>query len=341
MQIVAQVLAGAGDAAPGASGGPIVSDRGGGTALLPGLLDRGSRLGRSVVDRLVDATPPLHRLRLTRRLRRRMHASLGYAPDLEHPLTFNEKIGWRILNDRNPLIPLTTDKIAARDWVAARIGTDILVPLLGIWDCAEDVPWQSLPNRFVLKASHGWNMNLLVHDKRLVERAAALQTAAGWLRRNHYDDTGEWGYRDIPPRLLAEEMLEGEAGGPPQDFKFHVFGGRVGLIGVHHGRFGEHRTTFLDRSLRRLPVTQGRPAHPDWTPPAAIGELLRIAERLGLDFDYVRVDLYLVGGQPRFGELTHYDSSGCSPYAPREFDRLLGDMWQMRTAAGRRISAVG
>jgi len=290
---------------------------------------------RRLLDPLVEATPPLRRLRLGRRLRRRMHGALGYRPDLAQPRTFNEKIGWRILNDRNPLIPLTTDKIAVRDWVAARIGTDILIPLLGVWERAEDVAWKSLPQRFVLKASHGWNMNLLVHDKARTDERAARDTAAGWLTQSHYRATGEWGYRDIAPRLLAEEMLEGDEGGVPQDLKFHVFGGRVGLIGVHHGRYaGARRVTFLDRSLNRLPVTQGHPAHPDWQPPAGMGDLLRIAERLGLDFDYVRVDLYLVGGRPRFGELTHYDSSGCSPYLPGEFDRTLGDMWTLGARPG-------
>ena len=115
---------------------------------------------RSLLDHLSESLPPLGTLRATRRVRRRMCAALGYAPDLRHPKTFNEKVAWRILHDRNPLIPLTLDKIAVREWVADRVGPDLLVPLLGCWNRAADIPWESLPSSFALKASHGWNMNL-------------------------------------------------------------------------------------------------------------------------------------------------------------------------------------
>ncbi len=284
---------------------------------------------RHLLDRLAELVPPLRQLRAARRLRRRMRAALGYEPNLHRPRSFNEKIGWRILHDRNPLIPLTIDKIAVRDWVAARVGPEILIPLLGTWQRAEQIDWEALPRRFVLKASHGWSMNLLVHDKRSTDRDAALATASAWLRRSHYADTDEWGYRDVPPRLLAEEMLQDDAGGIPGDLKFHVFEGRVRLIGVHRDRFGLHRVTFFDERMRRLPVTQGCPADPSWQPPQGMARLIEIAERLGAAFDYVRVDLYLVDGKPRFGELTHYDSGGCSAYHPAKYDRLIGDLWRL------------
>ncbi len=291
---------------------------------------------RRLLDRLVEALPALRRLRTRRRLRRRMQAALGYAPNLHRPRSFNEKIGWRILHDRNPLIPLTIDKIGVRDWVAARVGSDILIPLLGTWERAEQIDWEALPQRFVLKASHGWSMNLLVHDKRATDRDEALATASEWLGRSHYAGTDEWGYRDIPPRLLAEEMLLDASGGIPDDLKFHVFDGRVRLIGVHDDRFGLHRVTFFDERMRRLPVTQGCPSNPLWQPPPGMAQLIPIAERLGAAFDYVRVDLYLVDGAPRFGELTHYDSGGCSAYHPAKYDRLFGDLWRLHGAARRR-----
>ena len=288
---------------------------------------------RQLLDQLVDAVPALRQLRAGRRLRRRMRTALGYEPNLQHPRSFNEKIGWRILHDRNPLIPLTIDKIGARDWVSARVGPDILIPLLGTWKRAEDIDWETLPQRFVLKASHGWSMNLLVHDKRTIDREAAMATASGWLGRSHYASTDEWGYRDVPPRLLAEEMLLDAGGCIPDDLKFHVFDGRVRLIGVHNDRFGLHRVTFFDEQLRRLPVTQGCPANPLLQPPPGVAKLIPIAEQLGAPFDYVRVDLYLVEGRARFGELTHYDSGGCSAYHPPGYDRLIGDLWQLRATA--------
>ena len=290
---------------------------------------------RVLLDHLADSVPALRQLRTRRRLRRRMRAALGYEPNLRRPRSFNEKIGWRILHDRNPLIPLTIDKIGVRDWVAARAGDDILIPLLGTWERAQDIDWETLPQRFVLKASHGWSMNLLVHDKGTMNRDSALATASGWLGRSHYAATDEWGYRDIPPRLLAEEMLLDSSGSIPDDLKFHVFDGRVRLIGVHSDRFGLHRVTFLDEQLKPMPMTQGCPSNPLWQPPAGMAQLIPIAERLGAAFDYVRVDLYLVDGMPRFGELTHYDSGGCSAYHPAKYDRLIGDLWRLRDAPRR------
>ncbi|MFC7474907.1 ATP-grasp fold amidoligase family protein [Dankookia sp. GCM10030260] len=277
----------------------------------------------------------MQRLREARRLRRRMRAALGYEPNFNRPRTFNEKVAWRILHDRNPLIALTTDKLAVRRYVAAKASPDILVPLLGTWDRAEAIDWAALPPRFVLKASHGWNMNLLVHDKAAVDRDAALATAAGWLRHNHAAATGEWGYRDIQPRLLAETMLLDEAGEIPADLKFYVFNGRMRLLRVHTGRFGDHRITFFDRAMHPLPVNQIHPADPDWSPPPGITEAMRLAERLGADFDFARVDLYLALGRFWFGEITHYDGNATVAYEPCSYDRIIGDMWQLPGSAAR------
>jgi hypothetical protein len=297
-----------------------------GGGLFGGRLFRGLR---QVADHVAAVSPMADRMLRARRLRYRMRMALGYDPDFRSPRTFNEKLAWRMLYDRNPLFPLTIDKIAVRDYVAAKVGTEILIPLLGTWDRAADVPWASLPQRFVLKASHGWNMNLLVTDKDAIDRAAALQTADGWLRRNHFTETYEWGYRNIPPRLLAEEMLLDARGDIPEDFKFFVFSGQARLLQVHTGRFGDHRTNFFDMDLQPLPIAKKFPADASYVLPPEARDLARIAERLGADFDFARIDLYLVRGRAWFGEITHYDGSACSPYAQPEHDRIIGDMWQL------------
>ncbi|WP_428394054.1 ATP-grasp fold amidoligase family protein [Lichenicoccus sp.] len=284
---------------------------------------------RQALDWTVARVPRLQRLQTRRRLLARMHQALGYRPNLRNPRTFNEKIAWRMLHDRNPLIPLTTDKIAVRNWVAARLGQEVLVPLLGVWDYAADIPWDALPSSFVLKASHGWNMNLLVRDKRTVDRASALATADQWLRTSHDAETGEWGYRSVPHRLLAETLLVDEAGDVPADIKLHVFGGRMRMFEVHSGRFDDHRSAYFGTAMQRLPFTHFLPPDHDWTPPPNIAELIRIAECLGAPFDYVRVDLYAIGGVAYFGELTHYQGSACIAFVPPEYDRIVGDMWEL------------
>jgi hypothetical protein len=280
--------------------------------------------------RLAPTLPPLERAMIAHQLRRRMRAELGYDPDLRHPRTFNERVAHRMLHDHDPRIPVTTDKLSARDYVAARLGPELLVPLYGAWDRAADVPWDALPDRFALKASHGWQMNLLVRDKAAVDRARALREADAWLHRSHYEQTGEWGYRDLRPRLLAEALLEGDRGGPPEDFKFYVFGGQPRLLEVHLGRgTADYGFLFFDpHDLRPLPEVGGtwHGAAP-YTPPQAARALAPLAARLGADFAFARVDLYLVGGRPWFGELTHYPASGCIRVASVEQDLWLGKLW--------------
>jgi hypothetical protein len=309
-------------------------DHAAGPALVPGF--SGGILPdalRSVTSRIASLVPKADRMLHAHRLRLRMRAALGYDPDFRTPRTFNEKVAWRMLNDRNPLFPVTTDKIAVRDYVAAKAGTDILIPLFGTWDRAADVPWDTLPRRFVLKANHGWNMNILVADKDQTDRDGALRTAAEWLRYSHYTKTGEWGYRDIPPRLLAEEMLLDEQGSIPADLKFHVFNGKSKLLRIHTGRFHNFRTRYFDENLQPLQFTKFCPIDPDYVLPPETRDMARLAERLAADFDFARVDLYLVRGHVWFGEMTHYEGSACTPFFPPEYDRIIGDMWQLPEGA--------
>ncbi len=273
----------------------------------------------------------LDRLRLRRHRSRMMRDALGYTPNLRNPRSFNERIAWKILNDRNPLIPLTLDKLAVRPWAAERIGSRAITPLIGVWDRAADIPWDSLPNRFVLKANHGSGYNILVSDKATACRSRILDAAQSWLAENYGERTGEWGYRSIHPRLLVEEFLPGPAGGPPEDYKLYLFGGRPHLLQVHLNRFTERKCDlFYDPvTLAPLPFGRWRPADcPDYPgpPPEAVG-LHDLAMRLGAGFDAVRIDLYLIGGEPRFGEMTHYSGGSSVPLGSIEEDFTLGKIW--------------
>jgi hypothetical protein len=293
------------------------------------------RAARDTLRRLVDRVPPLARRRDETLLRARMRAALGYEPDFVNPTRFNERLGRKILYDRDPLIPRSLDKVAARDLAAERIGAAHLVPLLGVWDRAADIPWDALPDRFVAKASHGSGMNVLVHDKRGADRAAVLRRLDAWLRESHYAWTGEWGYRDIPPRILVEEMLGPEGGeGVPEDFKFYVFRGRPRLLEVHRGRFGRHICLCYDEAFRPMPFAligiapeEAEAAYREHPLPSGMPALAELAARLGAGFDFVRIDLYLVSGRAFFGEFTHYPDNACLRFTPPDYDRVLGELW--------------
>jgi hypothetical protein len=300
-------------------------------ALLDGVRNTAPPVLVRGLQRIADAVPPLARLRQARRLRHQIRSMLGYEPNLRNPRTFNERVAHKILYDRDPLIPLTTDKVAVRDYVAARVGKELLLPQFGVWDRAEDIPWDVLPDSFALKGSHGWQMNLLVHDKSALDLVAATRQAARWLSESHFERTGEWGYRDIRPRLFAEQLLVSDRHSRvPEDFKIFVFNGQPRLLEVHFDR-GTDDYGFLiydARELRPLPSLGGtwRGAAPHVLPPEA-PDLVEVAARLGADFEFVRADLYLSKGKVWFGELTHYPANACARYAGFEQDLLVGDIW--------------
>jgi hypothetical protein len=304
------------------------------------------RAAKTALRSAVDAVPPLARARDVRALRRRMRAALGYEPDLRNPLTYNERLAHKILYDRDPRLVRTSDKIAVRDFVAERIGAEHLIPLIGVYDRAARIPWDDLPDRFVLKANHGSGTNLIVRDKAAVDRVEALCQADGWLVENHYWWTGEWAYSRIKPRLLAEALLEGDAEGkPPVDYKFYVFHGRPRILDVHMDRF-RPSYRYLQRdveTLGPLPFNWGQLVASDndisaYLPAAEVRVMAELAACLGAGFDHVRVDLYLSGGRIWFGELTHYTGNACEPFFPDQYDRVLGDLW---VDPGRSLVAPG
>jgi len=288
-----------------------------------------SMLVRILDERPVNRWPALARAHDALILRHRLRRALGYTPNLRNPRTYNEKLAWRMLHDRNPLLALTTDKLAVRDYVSAKLGADILVPVFGIYERAADIPWDDLPAQFVLKASHGCEMNIIVSDKDAEDRDKVLREADSWLTHSFYRTTREWGYRSIPRRLYIEELLIDEHGQLPYDFKFLVFRGRTAVVRVHINRFGDHRVNFYDPELRLLPVRQVYATDDSYQPPPEVASMAKVAERLAEDFDYARVDLYLVNGEVKFGEITHYDGNATQGFRPAEFDRHLGDLWRL------------
>jgi hypothetical protein len=268
------------------------------------------------------------------KLRARMSTALGYTPALLNPRTYNERLGHKALFDHNPLLVTTTDKISVRDYVTKTIGPEYLIPLLGTYDDPLDIPWDELPNSFVLKANNNCGANLLVADKSTLDREMATQTARVWLRQNYTHATGEWAYGQIKPRLLAEAFLQPDGDGrPPPDYKIYVFQGRPRLFDVHFDRFQpQYRSIQRDAlTLGTLPFDWGdedRPAeYSSYTPPHEIHTMLDLAAKLGAPFAHVRVDFYLCDEKIWFGELTHYTSNACAPFFPARYDRIVGDLW--------------
>jgi hypothetical protein len=264
---------------------------------------------------------------------RRAAAQLGYWPDIRSPRTFNEKVLWRKLYDRNPLFPATMDKVRARDYVRAQLGDDraaeLLLPILDVRSRPADLAFDRLPPSYVLKTNNGWNTNIFVHDATTLDRARA----AYMLQRRMYRPAGqfrhEWGYSAIRPLVFAEPLMVDESGEVPDDYRFHVFHGRCRLIQLDDGRFHEPRRGLYTRDWTYVDGRRKRSQASPVPPPERLDEMLEVAEALAAPFDYVRVDLYLWGRRVIIGELTHYPGKGYTAFEPMEIEHEMGSYWRL------------
>ncbi len=265
----------------------------------------------------------------------------GVAPDLRRPRLLSERILHRILTDRDPLLHTFCDKIAAKEWIAARIGADRTPRTLGVADSVEALTALLLPDRWMLKASHGSGWFQLVATNTHPLDAAVLEQARCWLSTDYADTFQEWGYRGVPRRLLAEEFLS-FAGGQCTEMSAFCFRGRVrGLrLFIPESAHAPNRSSqrhlprtkelFLDGALQPLPLV--RPQHDHW--PALAGtdrqpleDFLALAEKLSADTPFLRVDGFISDRGVLVGELTPYPGAGIWFRLPRQWDAWFGAFW--------------
>jgi len=251
----------------------------------------------------------------------------GKTLDLDHPRTFNEKMQWLKLYDSTPLKTRLADKYLVRDWVKEKIGEQYLVPLLGVWDRFSDIEFDSLPDRFVLKANHGCKMNIIVRDKSKLDKKDAARKFNKWLNTNYAYHLGfEMLYKDIKPRIIAEEYLEND--GDLYDYKVWCFHGKAKYIMFLSERERGLKMNFYDTDWNLQPFRYNYPANEKEIPkPDNLDELIRVAETLARDFIHVRVDFYrLNDGTLKFGEMTFTSYSGICRWQPEEQDNILGNL---------------
>lgn len=255
----------------------------------------------------------------------------GYWLNLKNPRTFNEKLQWLKLNNRNPLYTKLVDKYEVREYVKDTIGEEYLVPLLGIWDDFDDIDFDKLPNQFVLKCTHDSGGLIVCKDKSKLDIQSARKKINRCLKFNYYYAFREWPYKDVKPRIVAEKYLEDNKGSLC-DYKFFCFNGSAKVWFLISGRSsGDTRCDYYDFEGNRLPFVQGYP-NSDFviTMPPEIMQMKTLAEKLTKDMKHCRADFYLVDGRIYFGELTFFDSSGLDRFEPIEWDYKFGDMIDLR-----------
>lgn len=261
----------------------------------------------------------------------------GKLIDIDHPKTFNEKIQWLKLYDNRPIKTELADKYAVRKYISQKIGDKYLIPLLGVWDSFEEIDFSLLPDRCVLKCTHSSSMNMVVNDKSQLNYTEADRQFKQWLGINYAYKSGfEMHYADIPPRIVAEKLLETEDGQDLRDYKVFVFNGKVKLIQVDIDRQHVHRRNLYTTEWEYVPCSIRYPTAPDVAVerPVCLDEMIHLAEVLGEGFIHVRVDFYIWKGQIYFGELTFAHGSGTEKFEPEEYDLTMGSWMELPEKRG-------
>lgn len=256
---------------------------------------------------------------------------LGYHLDLENPQTYNEKIQWLKLYDRNPRYVKMVDKYEVKQYVADKIGEAHIIPTLGVWDSFDEIDFESLPEQFVLKCTHDSGGIVIVKDKSKLNIEMARKTLEKSLKTNYYLLGREWAYKNVPRRILAEKYMFEESEKELKDYKVFNFNGTPKLIQVDYDRFKEHKRNLYTTSWEYInnKIEYPTDEHHLISKPECLESMLRIASILSEGIPHVRSDFYIINNQVYFGELTFYHGNGFEKFSPEEFGYEMGKYIQL------------
>lgn len=255
----------------------------------------------------------------------------GKIANLENPRLFSEKLQWYKLNHRDPLMQRVANKYTVRDYISETGYGCLLNDLIGVYTDVGQIDFDKLPNQFVLKGTHGSGFNIIVKDKSRLNRRHAKMMMRSWLNQHIAWSGREWVYEKMPRHIIAEKYLEDESG-ELRDYKFYCFNGIPAFMQLEVGRGTDHNTrNFYDMDWKLMPFGKELPHNPNLNVerPKMFDEMKAIAADLCKPFQYVRVDLYQVGGKVYFGELTFFPAGGAPDFVPAIYDAEVGKMWKL------------
>lgn len=266
--------------------------------------------------------------RLYLSLRYRFH--MGKWIEWDNPKSFNEKLQWLKVYNRKSEYTTMVDKFSVKEFVSSIIGKDYIIPTLGVWNNFDEIDFDSLPDKFVLKTTHGGGGGgvVICKDKVKFDLDIARRKINSSLEGDIYKLLKEWPYKNVPKRIIAEKYI-GDDNAELKDYKFFCFNGIPKFLKVDFGRFVEHHANYYDTDWNLLPFGEN-----DCPPvsshlevkPENFDKMLEIAARLSKGHPFLRVDLYNQNGKIFFGELTFFPASGFGKFTPIDWDYKLGEM---------------
>lgn len=251
----------------------------------------------------------------------------GKKLDLENPLTFNEKIRWIMLYDRDPLYTELADKYLVRDFVSRKIGEEYLNPILAVYKDPLDINWDELPNKFAIKMSHGSSMNIICDNKQTLNIKWTTEVLKKWKNTNFYFEHREWHYKFMEPKIIIEKFIEKNSDYGLYDYRFYCSKGQVKYIQVDVYGLSIHTRVFFDPHWKKLPVRMhyANPPIPI-EKPKEINKMIQLSEKLTQNINFCRVDFFLNSSKIIFGEITFTPVAGYADFYPEEFDLIFGDL---------------
>ena len=253
---------------------------------------------------------------------------MGKELNLDNPQTFNEKLQWLKLYDRKKEYTKMVDKYAVKEYVAKIIGDEYIIPTIGIYNSFDEINFDKLPKKFIMKCTHDSGGNVICKDKSKLDIEKAREKISASLNTNYYWVWREWPYKNVKPRIIVEPYLEDKKFHELRDYKFFVFSGKVKLMFIASNRQGKGDTyfDFFDRNFKHLNIINGHPMNPKGVEkPKNYEKMIKLAEKLSNNIPQVRIDFYEINGKVYFGEITFYHWSGFTPFVLEEWDLKLGE----------------
>lgn len=255
---------------------------------------------------------------------------VGYKLNLQAPKSFNEKIQWLKLYDRNKEYIKMVDKCEVKKFVSEIIGEEYIIPTIGVWNHFDEIDFDLLPNQFVLKCTHDSGGLVICKDKTKLNKKEAKERIEKCLKTNYFWVGREWAYKNVVPRIIAEPYMVDESGYELKDYKIFCFDGVAKMMYVASDRQESSEETkfdFYDMDFNHLPIKNGHPnANKVINKPRSFDQMKLFAEKLSVGIPQVRIDLYDINGHVYFGEITLAHMSGLVPFEPVEWDYKFGEL---------------
>lgn len=260
-------------------------------------------------------------------------SKFGKKLNLKNPQTYNEKLQWLKLYDHSNIYTTLVDKHLVKKYVSDVIGEQYIIPTLGVYNSFDEIDFDKLPNKFVLKTTHDSGGVVICTDKSVLDIEETNSILTSHLKKSFFHQGREWPYKNIVPKLIAEKYMVDESGYELKDYKFFCFNGvaKAMFIASDRGMSNEEtKFDFYDMEFNHLPFTNGHPnSAKNVKKPKSFDKMKELAEILSKNIPHVRVDFYDINGKIYFGEMTFFHWGGFVPFEPESWDYTFGSWIQL------------